>query len=345
MSNNFERFRSELDDAQKAMDVFSATSDENADEQFASARKKLAELREQLVSPLERKLQLREQYESQKKILTDTGILETLSTGELGIKDKDGNEYPFPEYLEIRKRAKENKEILERKSEQGFTKLLITPFAVPLDELHEKLIQNLRRHSKENKILELKTNPSSPDVPVSLDEAQPIDFSGGFPSEGLVYEPEEFSEQHNGKTKDEVISQSGAWQFSFIENLPVLPGSGGGRVIFGRKQVEAWLTPEEYLQLLRNPEYKGEVGTTPEDWVAFVLDYLEETDQLIDDPNIGKASFALGAYFPNEGTVPNEGFVRAMSPSRMQMLVKAYVSTCRKSEGMIYNSTRTRVRI
>ena len=49
-------------------------------------------------------LNLPEQYESQKNILEKVGILETLSSGELGIKGIDKKEYPFPKYEEILKR-------------------------------------------------------------------------------------------------------------------------------------------------------------------------------------------------------------------------------------------------
>jgi len=344
MNETFKDLETEFGAARNATEAFSVSPDADSDEEFTAARKRLVELREKLVSPLEKKLHLKEQYESQKKILTDTGILEMLSSGKLGIKDKDGNEYPFPSLLDIKKRVGESKEIIEQKLSEGFSRLLITPFAVPLDVLHEKLVQNLLRHSNENKILALKTDPSSPDVSVPLDKTLPINFPGGFKVEELVYEPEEFTKQHNGKTKEEVISSTGAWQISFIENLPALPGSGEGKVISGRKQVEAWLSPEEYFQLLRNPEYKGETGTTPEDWVVFALTYLEETNQLIDDAKgSGKASMALGTYFPNEASVPNEGFVRSILPSRPDVHVN--ITTCRQSESMIFNSTRTRVRI
>ncbi len=43
---------------------------------------------------LERSLNIDQAYAEQKTLLFD--LLETLSNGEQGIKDKEGNEYPFP---------------------------------------------------------------------------------------------------------------------------------------------------------------------------------------------------------------------------------------------------------
>jgi hypothetical protein len=70
-------------------------------------------LREKIISPLERKLHLKEQYEEQLRILENTGILQTLSIGEKGIIDINGNESPVPTYREVKTRVRENEEMLE----------------------------------------------------------------------------------------------------------------------------------------------------------------------------------------------------------------------------------------
>lgn len=76
--------------------------------------KKVAELKDKLwgFEKLTQK-EVREQYESQKAIME--GILEKLSTGEMGIKGINGKEYAFPEFQEIRKRMMEKKELLKEK--------------------------------------------------------------------------------------------------------------------------------------------------------------------------------------------------------------------------------------
>jgi len=84
---------------------------------------------------LEEKLELREQYESQKEILEKAGILERLSTGETGIVDINNKECPIPSYEEITEKISQNQEIIERKAEQGFVRLQLTPFGMKLDNL------------------------------------------------------------------------------------------------------------------------------------------------------------------------------------------------------------------
>jgi hypothetical protein len=108
---------------------------------------KMKELSEK-VNPFERILKFKKQYESQKNILEKTGILEKLSTGEMGIKAIDNKEYAFPTYQEIAKKMRENKEILKTKIEQGFTKLLIVPFGMKLDDLIEKYKQVILNTTK-----------------------------------------------------------------------------------------------------------------------------------------------------------------------------------------------------
>ena len=91
---------------------------------------KVVSLRE-AVFPLERELNLKNQYESQKGILASAGILERFPSPEgkeaLGIHGIDGKEYPMPSYQEIAQRMREKKDVLTQKKEQGFSKLLIVP--------------------------------------------------------------------------------------------------------------------------------------------------------------------------------------------------------------------------
>ena len=122
-------------------------------------REKIPMIRER-ISPFERLLTLKEQYERQKNLLERVGILVPLKNGQSGIKTieipKKGSgkrseilEAPFPSLSEITARLKaanikehgEPKGFIERKIDQGLVRLRITPFGMPLlalADLYEK---------------------------------------------------------------------------------------------------------------------------------------------------------------------------------------------------------------
>jgi hypothetical protein len=207
--------------------------------------------------------------------------------------------------------VKENKEVLETKFEQSFTELLLTPFGMSLDLLHEKLGETLVRHHKEGKLLATKLNEDDLDEKLGLDESASIRVWSAYQHTKLLYEPENFTENHNGKTKQEIIAQGGTWQISFLENLPNLPAEGKGETKANRKQLEANQTPGQYLKILQTKNYKNESGITPEDWATYFLTHLEKTNQVIDDwKKNGKFSLNLGAFFPDSSQVPDACWYR-----------------------------------
>ena len=261
--------------------------------------------------------ELTEQYESQKEILEKVGILKKLSCGEMGIKGIDKKEYAFPKMEEISKMMRENQEVLKTKTEQGFTNLLIVPFGMKLDDLIERYKQVILKHHKAGKLFATKKEPKEPDKPLELDEKEPVWAWGKYKNadtEGeLVYYPKEFfQENHQGKTKKEILEKQGAWNILFIEDLPNIPREGKGETIGERKQLEANKTPKEYLNALQDESiYQNETGMTPEDQLVYALIHLEQTNQVIDDySGHGSASYQLGAYFPASGDVPDADWNR-----------------------------------
>jgi len=112
--------------------------------------------------------ELKEQYESQRGILERLNILEKLSSGKMGIKGIDNKEYAFPEYSEIIKGMRKNKEMLKTKIEQGFNQLLIVPFGMKLDDLIEKYRQVIGKHYQEKKLFATMENPE--DIPQFPDD-------------------------------------------------------------------------------------------------------------------------------------------------------------------------------
>ena len=123
---------------------------------------RMRELRESLISPIERKLDLKHQYESQRRVLESAGILERLPSGNQGIHGIDGKAYPMPSYQETRGLIREKREVLEKKAEQGFTKLLVVPFGMKLDDLVGKYKALILRHKAENKLLATKEKNIDP---------------------------------------------------------------------------------------------------------------------------------------------------------------------------------------
>lgn len=63
------------------------------------------------------------------------------------------------------------------------------------------------------------------------------------------------------KTRCSVPGLSGG----LLEPTPIMPQQGQGKVIGGRKQLEAYSTRRDYLRTLSTSTYQGETGRTPED--------------------------------------------------------------------------------
>lgn len=262
---------------------------------------------------VELKKSIKEQYEEQKQILEKTGVIEKLSTGEMGIIGIDEKEYAVPSYEEIAKNIAENQEIIEKKSEQGFVRLQLTPFGMSLDKLIKKYGQVILDRHKKGKLFTAKKDPSDPDEQLELDEDQPIRNWDGYDNadkEGkIVYYPKEFSkDNHQGKTKEQLLKGelSSGWNIIFTEDMPNIPRAGKGEEIKGRKQLEANKTPDEYLEKIKtDAAHQNEQGMTPEDQLTYAITHIEKTNQVIDDyQGNGSASYQFGAYFPASGDVP-----------------------------------------
>ena len=271
-------------------------------------------LRESLITPIELKLDLKNQYESQRNILKNAGILEQLSSNESGIFGIDGKEYPMPSYQAIRDLVREKKDVLDKKAEQGFTRLLVVPFGMRLDDLILQYRAMLLRHKLEDKLFGTKEKESDSDEPLDLDvndqvwiwaEYREADVNGK-----LVYDPKGFNRNHGGKTKKDILAAaqgklSPVWRVILIESDPNIPREMKGIEIGGRHRIETNRAPNEYLALIGRNEYKDETGMTPEEWLVQAISYLEENNQVIDDcKGRGSIAYNTGAYFPASDSVP-----------------------------------------
>ena len=86
------------------------------------------------------------------------------------------------------------------------------------------------------------------------------------------------------------------WSVGLIKPIPIMPQQGQGKVIEGRKQLEPYLTPRDYLRTLSVPTYQGETGWTPEDFLTHFITQLETTNQVSHDRHGSNALWLLGSY-------------------------------------------------
>jgi len=277
---------------------------------------KVISLRE-AVFPLERELNLKSQYESQKIILEKAGILEHLPSGEMGINGIDGKEYPIPSYQEIAQRMREKKEVLTQKKEQGFVKLLIVPFGMSLDSLTQEYSNLLLKHHNEGELFATKENEddkNEPLVPLKLDVNVPVwrwnEYANADVNGKLIYEPKEFSQNHGGATKADILQnqkreRTPAWRILMVETNSNISRESQGKEVSGRKRLEANQTPNDYLQAIGKGSYDHESGMTLEDWIAYAITNLQERNQITDDyQGNGSIAYNTGAYFPASSVVP-----------------------------------------
>ena len=265
-------------------------------------------------------LKIKEQWNSQVKILSRFGILETFpDSKKLGIRGIDGKEYPVPKPEDIQARLEAKKEMVLEKMEQGFTKIIIEPFGYSFDALSEKYKKALLQHHKDGKLLATKEKSTDQNETLDLDENQPVwKWEEGYnhcdTEDKIVYFPKEFGAKHGGKTKKELLasSETNGWNVWLVEDMPNIPREGNGKEVGKRKQLEANKSPIEYLKLLQTKsEYKNESGLTPEADIMYALTNLEETNQVTNDyQGKGSISYQVGAYFLSSGYVPDSGFNR-----------------------------------
>ncbi|MBU1118559.1 hypothetical protein KKH43_01605 [Patescibacteria group bacterium] len=262
--------------------------------------------------------ELHEQYEETAKTLNELGLLEILpECGEIGIVGTDGEEYPLPSEEQIKAEILEHKELFETKMKQGFTKIEITPFGLPLERLIDAAKRSILKHHKKGKLFGTRKNPedeSEPLEPLELDENELINVldnrSNADTAEAFVYYPKEFSENHQGFTKPELLDASEKTPFPGFsvylrEKNTNIPREGQGQTQGGRKQLEAGKSSEEYLKILQtHEEYQNESGQTLEDWLTLFATHLKKTNQVIDDyQGNGTYNRLIGSYHSSSGDV------------------------------------------
>ena len=218
----------------------------------------------------------------------------------------------MPTLGEVVFRLENKKELAGRKIKQGFTKIIIVPFACPLEKIIKRYEETLKIHHAAGKLLATKEKKSDADLPLELNPDHPTNVwsecRDGDVKNNFIYFPKKYDKiNHQGKNKLELLSDTkNAWQIFLVEDMPNIPLSGKGKTISHRRQIEAGKTPKEYLEMLQtNKTYQGEEGLTPEADLIYAITHLEETNQVVNDwQGKGNASYELGAFLFFSDSIP-----------------------------------------
>ena len=255
---------------------------------------------------------LQKEYARTITALNQTGILTFLPRSEnLGVIGIDGKEYPVPTQEQLQEVFTQNKELVDRKMQQGFTQLQLTPIAMPISQLIERVKTAVLKHAVAGKIIQTKKNSTDIDIPVRVNTAEPIwiwdRVRQVVDTPNLVYFPQVYTDHnHQGLKKEDVMHETSlcavpGWSVELIEPILIMPQQGQGKIIGGRKQLEEYSTPHDYLRTLSTPTYQGETGWTLEDFLTHFITRLEITNQISHNRYDSNALWLLGSYMPNSG--------------------------------------------
>lgn len=255
---------------------------------------------------LDREINLTEQYSREKQILEASGLIKPISTGELGIISYDGTEAPLPQLEQIAEHIPIEKILeIQKKKAQGFTRLLISPFGMPLLELINIYQRNLTEFEKQSKLFDSKGNPLHVIPPQG--KMAKITIGGPYmagESQSLFsYYPSLPRVAFNPSLMPKSKPKSAYRPFNvlLVENLDEAVEVEKGEILSERKQLEGKQTPYAYFSNLLNQQYKGEVGFTLEDWLALAISKLHSENILI---NRETNSICLGTFLPKMISFP-----------------------------------------
>ncbi|MCX6684918.1 MAG: hypothetical protein NTZ37_09365 [Methanoregula sp.] len=100
-----------------------------------------------------KKFRLEKEYARTITALNRTGILTLLPRSEnSGVMGIDTQEYPVPTQEQVQELFTRNKELVDRKMRQGFTQLLVTPIAMPVSHLIDRVKTAVLNHAAGEKL-------------------------------------------------------------------------------------------------------------------------------------------------------------------------------------------------
>ncbi len=272
----------------------------------------------------ERLYGLKEQYDFQVSLLEQAGILKD------GVMEGiDGEKYPIPTLEQIAQKLYEQRETLETKRDQGFTKLLLVPFGMSLHTLMATFKQFLLDYQKIHPRFGLRTED-----PLWVDKRYDEQTDVGA-SPLLRYFPKFLNIAEQSYTKAQVLalqkqksSSVPGWRILLLqasedeeEEFAKIPRKRKGTIRgkkISRPDIETGELTGDYLALLvasqTNPSspYYGESGMTPEDWIVAFMTQLSRVGRPLDSHQNGVESRTclIGAHFPRSAFCPEVYFAQ-----------------------------------
>ncbi|MCX6781322.1 MAG: hypothetical protein NT003_04405 [Candidatus Magasanikbacteria bacterium] len=227
------------------------------------------------------------QFNQQIKSLLETGFLVKNETGEIGTAGIDNKFYQAPalEQVAVYFTAPERKDFVNRKVIEGFTRVLITPFAASMSSFENRTRNNIREHG----------TGKDPSKKLLLD-GERIEFDE---SSALVYVAEPFRgadrtgamQYFVGTSKS--VGESGVFKTKAEIIADTIQPFPGFRIQLlkdsatnSQKKNEASSGGEDFSDFIKgmqdpNSTYFGEHGLTPEDWFVLFNTTLHETNEVI----------------------------------------------------------------
>ncbi|MEK7159753.1 MAG: hypothetical protein AAB575_00010 [Patescibacteria group bacterium] len=249
-------------------------------------------------------------YDAQVKTLRNLGLLEILpDIDNYGIRGVDGNEYPIPTKQQIIDEIRNNPEKYSGKMKYDeFTKIQLTPFALPLERLAMTLESELLEHHSKGKLFAFNETEFLPERPLKLGVKNPFDIAstwinsraeegkrGADVTGDCAYHVTAFARvNHGGHTKTEILAaQAGlsfaGWEVKLLENDQSGFGFKSVRIPPERISLAGFLAAFKF-------GLRGEQGLTNEDWITKFLIRLERKNQVIDRSFDRKLYPLLGSF-------------------------------------------------
>jgi hypothetical protein len=308
---------------------------------------------QEVLKYVEERYHLREQYDAQMTLLHELGIIRKNAID--GLKHW---QYPVPSFEKIAFRLFRERKALAPKYDQGFTKLILVPFGMSLDDLFQAFRRFLLAYKRSHPVMCIDAKN-----PLSISDA----YKHGDKNENLLYYPPSFHGNiYPDGSKPNILQkqisegppETPGWQVHLFQpSDPWNPFSKGivplrrlsERKMYGidpeRVDFEPGKSPEDYLIDLsdeeKNPEhpYHLESGLSPEDWMMACITHLTETGKILDQAMTTQEAFGvhlLGALFDSEWKVP------AVYPARRGII---QFGTAAINKPVPHHVIRTSVRI
>ncbi len=120
------------------------------------------------------------------------------------------------------------------------------------------------KHAAEVKIYQTRRSSSDPLIPVCVNTEKQVwiwdTLRQALDTEQIIYFPHEYSSNHWGQTKLEVVNDGRicavpVWFVGLVESSPIMPEQGRGKTLGGRRQLEIYSSTRHYLRTLQRQAY------------------------------------------------------------------------------------------